>query len=165
MANVGWIVARTKSQRELWAAENLSRQGFEYYLPRIQEIAVRHGRKHLLAKPLFPSYIFVLLNPGWHSVLGTFGISSILIRGDSPEIMPTSAIQEIRASERNGFVVLPERQGRFTENQKVRVTGGPFEDQEGLWQSSTGKERERVLLSFLGRKTTILIPSKLVIAA
>lgn len=166
---IGWIVARTRSQREQWAAENLSRQGFEYYLPKIEEITVAKGQRFAIAKPLFPSYIFVRKSPLWRAVLGTFGVISVLLRGGAPELLSDVGIEQIKSREdQAGLVRLPKRpvnEARFTKNQKVRINDGSFSGYEGLWQGSPAKERERVLLEFLGRKITVLIGSELIEAA
>jgi hypothetical protein len=58
-ANQRWYVVQTQPQSESRAELNLRRQGFTTYLPRYMRTR-RHSRKvEMVARPLFPRYLFV----------------------------------------------------------------------------------------------------------
>lgn len=79
--------------------------------------------------------------------------------GERPSIVPEGAIGSLRAREDNeGFIRLPTAsEGRFRAGDRVRVNGGVFSGYKGVCAQDGGAERVKVLLEFLGRKTTVLI--------
>src|SRR4051794_22966009 len=80
--NERWYVARTLPQRELQAAQQLANQGFRAFVPRYWKNR-RHARKlETISAPLFPRYIFIVLNPArerWRSINGTLGVDRLLM--------------------------------------------------------------------------------------
>lgn len=155
--NERWIVAQTQPRRELWAAENIDRFGFEFYLPRISVTTITRGLKVLRAEPLFPRHIFVRSDQGeWHGLTGCWGVSGIIMFGESPGVLPLSELRRLRSAEDQGFIVLPGRQI----GDKVRVKGGAFDGCTGVYQGDAPKDRVKVLLDLLGRKTTVLLADK-----
>lgn len=159
---LGWYVVRTQHLREPWACENLLRQGAEPYLPRIAEKVRRTGTPHLLrARCLFPTYVFVRTEAGqWRFLLGTWGVSSLVMCGDLPATLPDTEIAKLRAREEDGLVKLPERPpliNRFKPNDRVRANNGAFSGFVGLYQGIAPHGRQKVLMDFLGRKTSVLI--------
>ena len=168
MAN-GWIVARTKSGRERWAAENVSNQGYEWYLPRISRTVHRKGGfSFTRAEPLFHCYLFVKTSGPWQFLLGTFGISSVVTFDQSPPILPQIEIDKLKAAEVAGIIQLKDRQENsrpFTAGMSLRVKGGVFSGYIGIHKGMQAKDRERVLFDFLGRKTTVILATELLEAA
>lgn len=154
----GWFVIKTQHQREPWACENLIRQGAEPYLPRI----VQRVRSELCTRCLFPSYVFVRTPNGqWRFLSGTYGVLSVIMFGEQPANVPDSEIQKIKAREVDGVVVLPTTPygpNRFKRNATVRANAGTFSGFVGLYQGIAPQRRQKVLMDFLGRKTTVLIP-------
>ncbi len=55
-----WYVAHTKVHQEQVACENLARQGYAVYLPRIRVLkrSSRHRCQEMHLEPLFPRYLF-----------------------------------------------------------------------------------------------------------
>ena len=152
-----WVAARTKSQRERWAAENVARQGGVYYLPRLKP-----GKLHPPAKPapcLFPSYLFIQTDGQWRYLLGTFGISGLVMQGGAPAILPDATIAAIRAREGNdGLIRLPDTpMNRVKAGDAVRVTDGAFSGFRGIYQNSGAQDRVKILLEYLGAQRTVLI--------
>ena len=154
-----WIVARTKSQRERWAAENVARQGYDFYLPVLPPQPAPKSRKARPPQFLFPGYLFVQTDGQWRFLLGTFGITTIIMTGQHPSFMPETEIARLRARENDsGFIQLPQlTTSRFRNGDSVRITEGSFSGLKGIYECDPEQERVRVLLDFLGRKTPILI--------
>ncbi len=155
---------RTQPRREKWAAENVCRQEREFYLPKYLIYSSR--LKQTRAEVLFHSYLFVKIENGqWRFLLGTFGVSSVMMRGESPAPCPEKHILDLRSREDNeGFIVLP-RRSRFMENDKVRINRGPFSTKEGLYQGQTPSERQKVLIDAMGGKITVLVDADALEAA
>lgn len=151
-----WIVAKTKPSRDFWAAENVARQGYGFYLPKIYVRNKRYAR----AEPLFPSHLFVLVEGSWRFLLSTFGVSGVMLQGSEPAIVATHEIDRLRRLEgADGFIELPGTD-KFKNGEKVRVLDGPMEGRVGVYQGQTGRERVLVLFDFLGRKTPMLIDER-----
>lgn len=153
-----WIVARTKPNREKWAAENLAQQKYEHYLPMIPVMQKgANGLGKAVAEPLFRSYIFVKAIR-WHAVLSTFGIASVVMAGERPAFIREKDIQAIKEREGDGgLVLLPKPVPQLLKpGMRVRVKNGPFMNHRGIHVGSEPKDRERVLMDYLGGKTNFL---------
>src|SRR4051812_40177984 len=74
-----WAVCQSHPQAERWALANLSRQGFDAYLP--LHTVQRRDRVvptlfHPVSVPLFTSYLFVAIqSPYWAPIQHTLGVS------------------------------------------------------------------------------------------
>jgi transcriptional antiterminator RfaH len=152
-----WVAARTKTQREKWAADNVARQGGTYYLPRLKPGKLYPPGK--LPPCLFPSYLFVQTEGQWRYLLGTFGISGLVMQGGKPAILPSAAIEQIKSREgSDGLVRLPDAPtGRFKAGDAVRVTEGAFSGFRGIYQNDGAQARVEILLEYLGAKRKVLI--------
>jgi transcription antitermination factor NusG len=63
-------------------------------------------------------------------------------------------MDEIRSREdRRGFIRLPKK--NHERGEKVRITRGMFLDHFGIYDGSSRKDRERVLLDILGRMVPV----------
>jgi len=150
-----WIVARTKPCRELYAAENVARQGFEFYLPKVYD-RIRTKRGHLaVARALFPTCLFVRTDGPWRYLLSTFGVTGVLLVGEAPGTISDKIIADIRAREgTDGIVTLPKL---FEIGDEVEVTRGHLAHKCGIFDGVGPQDRLWVLFDFLGRKTRVLI--------
>lgn len=124
----------------------------------VRESIKRQGRVAHVERALFPRYFFVKIINEWRSILGTFGVSTILRSGEVPALLPEKAITSLRAREdASGMVVLPEKRARFKRGLRVRVDSGPFEGSFALVEGMPSHERVIVLMKVLGRETRIEI--------
>lgn len=160
-----WFVARAKSGREAWALENVAAQDCTAYMPRV--LGKRRGI--VCSQPLFGPYFFVRTLGSWRFLLSTFGVAGVvLFGGESPATVRDEIITALRAREVEGLIVLPpppEVVGRWKPGAQLRVRGGVFSGNIGIYQGLASKQRERVLLDFLGRKTAVLLAPELLEAA
>ena len=150
-----WLVAYTKPQQERWAAENVKRQGYAYWLP--MTLARASYRKPPSPVCLFPRYLFVGTTGPWRSLLGTFGIQGLIMWGETPAILPEKAVEELRAREgSDGLIYLPSTPGsRFKRGESLRINEGPLIGYTGICAEDSGPRRVRILLDFLGRSSTV----------
>ena len=166
---ITWCVAHTQPLKEHVAKQHLLDQSFEVYLPRFKTLH-RHARKvkEVLA-PLFPRYIFVGIDleiVGWRSVNGTRGISYLLMAHDMrPASIPLHVIRELKSQEVSDSIVPIASLVTFTKGEAVRILEGPFKDQIAAFDTLDDKSRIHLLLSFLGRKMEVSLPSYAVEAA
>ena len=168
MSGMCWYVVQTQANGEAKATHNLQRQGFEVYLPRYLKHR-RHARKvDVVAKPLFPRYIFVAIDVAtqrWRAVQSTFGVARLVCNGDDPAQVPDGVVGAIRAREDDKGYVAIDAMPTFAPGDKVRVLAGAFMDSAGLFNGLADHDRVSILLDMLGRKVRVVLDADLVVAA
>jgi transcription elongation factor/antiterminator RfaH len=153
-----WYVVYTQPHRELRAQVHLVAQGFRAFLPRHHK-SVRHARKpRTVSAPLFPRYLFVVLDLGrdrWRSVNGTFGVLRLISGEESPIPVPAGIVESMAAEcGTDGHLDL----GRSLEiGDRVRVLSGPFAEFIGELTRIDGAARVKVLLRLLGGAVPVSI--------
>lgn len=157
-----WYVVHTQPQNEVRTEFNLRRQGFTTYLPRYLR-SRRHARRtEVVARPLFPRYMFVALDltrDRWRVVQSTFGVSHLVLAGEEPASLPDSIVDEIRSRETGeGFVALGLPAG-VKPGCKVRLVDGIFADSRGVLERIADDQRVAILLELLGRKVRVFVPA------
>ena len=155
----------TKPNCEAIAAENLLKQGYGCYFPRF--LALQKHKLVTVKKPLFPRYIFALIDKFWYSIRGTRGVSHLLMGDDGPAKVPVSVIDAIRSKEdSNGFIVLGKSKSpeRFQKGAQVRATEGPLTGLDLIYDGMRDSERVKVLATMLGRQVPIVVQEKILIA-
>ncbi len=157
-----WAVAMTKPNAESIAAENLQRQGFEYFCPRYKQ---KKPNKTTQIRPLFPRYIFVLIQQTWYSLLGTRGISYVLRNEDGPQCLPDIEIKRLQARVGPDGLISLDRPILFTPGQAVKTVSGPLMGQNLIYDGMAPHDRVRCLLEMLGRKTPVELDEKFLVAA
>ena len=153
-----WALITTHPQQEDKVCANLSRQGFLFYFPRF--------RRKARIVALFPRYLFVAIEGAWYDLRSTFGVSRVIMRGDTPDIVPHSVIETLLGRESGGLVHV-DPSPRFRQGQKLitRNVHHIFSGHDMIYQEMTGPERVRVLLSIMGRSTSVeLEVSELIVA-
>ena len=140
-----WTVVQTASSWEKLAAKGLRRAGFETYLP-VTSARDRNHVPHIA--PLFPCYLFVRVVERWTPIATTLGVVRVLRDGDGPARLPERVLDDLRAREVNGIVRLP----ALRVGQTVRILRGSLRGRLAVYDGMSGRDRERVLLDFLGGK-------------
>ena len=153
-----WFVIRTSPHRESGANLQLKAQNFQTFLPTCTK-TVRHARKlRTVCAPFFPNYLFVRLDldrDRWRSILGTFGVSSMIMAGDRPEPVPHGVVEALL--ERADFSGKLHLGDGLHEGQTVRVMAGPFADTLGYLERLDANGRVRVLLDIMGGQVPVMI--------
>jgi transcriptional antiterminator RfaH len=152
-----WYVVYTKASQEKVACENLLRQGYVVYLPRIKVVKRIRGLVQVLLEPLFPRYVFVQPASAEQSlapVRSTMGVSNIVRFGQEPALMNADTLQDIRNFEIHRNALRDSDISPFQPGERVQVTGGPLSGLEGLI-SSVSQQRIVVLLQLLGQDTRV----------
>jgi transcriptional antiterminator RfaH len=155
-----WYAVYTKAQRETVAEENLQRQGFETYLPWITHPRRRRGKWLDVTEPLFPRYLFTRLDPAGQDIgpmRSTFGVTRLVTFGDQLRAVPEALIESLRnAADSASGQYCPDRP-LFQPGDHVVVLSGPFEGLNGLFQTTSGKDRVAILLDILGRTSQVVL--------
>lgn len=152
-----WYVVRTQARKEAFGCRNLERQGFCTFVPQLPR-TVRHGRRvALVDRPLFPRYIFVALDlqrDRWRSVLGTFGVSSVIMQGDYPQPVPRGVVEELVQASTPGEGL--DFRHLLKVGSRVRLLAGPFAGRIGEMLEMSDGDRVRILLEILGADRVVM---------
>ncbi len=157
--NTPWYVAQTKPRQERTADENLLRQGYGTYLPRLKVIKRVRRCQELRLEPMFPRYLFFRPSSVSQSIApvrSTLGVSSIVRFGHTPAILGAETLDAIRALESTQNEVNIEKLSQILPGRRVLVVEGPFAGLEGL-VSTISARRVDVLMHLLGNDTKVSI--------
>jgi transcription elongation factor/antiterminator RfaH len=156
--NERWFLAHTQPKSEQRAEFHLGAQGFRTYLPQIQK-TVRHARQlRTVQAPLFPRYLFVILDLGrdrWLSVRSTIGVSRLFTTQDGRPVPVPSGIVESLIGRSDGE--LTRLDAGLVEGQQVRILSGPFADLVGTLERLDGAGRVKVLLEMMGTAVPVTL--------
>jgi len=155
-----WYTVHTKPRQETVAEENLRRQGFTVYLPRIQTTRRMKNRWRDVIEPLFPRYLFIQVDSDLKSlapVRSTRGVSDLVRFGYQLVPVPDELIVGIQNMEdQNSGVCIP-ISPLFSTGDKVKILEGPFAEMKGIYQCDQGEQRAIILLECLGRLNTLTV--------
>lgn len=155
-----WYAIQTKPRQEVIAEENLRRQGFEAYLPRIALSRRRRGKWTKVIEPLFPRYLFIRFDPARLSmgpIRSTRGVVSIVRFGDEIRSIPNDAIEFLKQHEDPETGLHRQADDRFQKGDSVTVLSGAFAGLKGVFQAQTGNERVVLLIECLGRPSRVTL--------
>jgi transcriptional antiterminator RfaH len=143
-----WYLIYSKPQQEQVALENLHRQGYVSYLPRIRGRRRRQGKYVKVVEPMFPRYLFVQLNDqtdDWGPIRSTIGISSLVRFGMQPARVPDDLVDALKSREdEEGIQLIEPRE--LEQGDRVRIVEGVMAGYEAIFEARTSKERVSLLL-------------------
>ena len=148
-SNLTWYLIYTKPRQEAVALTNLSRQGFECYLPMLRVEKIRQHKTARVAEAMFPRYLFIRLDTSgtgqsWSPIQSTLGVSQMVKFGGQPAKVDSQLIDLIRFRE-TGHAVQP----MFAPGDHVVVANGPFAGLEAIYQTTNAERRSMILLEML----------------
>lgn len=154
-----WYLIYTKPRKELVAQENLERQGFMTYLPRIERSRKRNGKRVTSVEAFFPRYLFISLNKtsdNWSSIRSTVGVANIIRFTQYPAVVSESLISFLMTQENpdSGF---HDEDSKFKSGNSVRITDGALTGYEGVFKAKTGEERVIILLEVMGNQSEVKV--------
>lgn len=159
-----WYVIQTQLKQEMTAKVNLTRQGFEVFLPQY----IKKGKKADLILPLFSGYLFCQFDPTacrWQSIHSTIGVSRILgydagttvpmhvrdniIPGLQAFCDPITQIVDMQRA-------YPMCSASYSQGEAVKILKGMFEGQTATYWNST-KNGAMIILSLLNRPVRVIL--------
>lgn len=166
-ASLPWYVVHTKVRQEQTACDNLARQGFTVYLPRIKVLKRIRNRQQAQKEPLFPRYLFLQPGSVTHSIApvrSTVGVTTIVRFGQDPAVMRPQTLKSIRDFEIRRNEAREEDISPFQPGERIRVAAGPLTGMEGLI-SDVSHERVVVLMQLLGQDTRVSLSHHQILVA
>ena len=158
--NTNWFLAQLKPNCSKIAVTNLNRQGFQTFLPLIEETRQIKGKFINSIRPLLPGYIFVALDVTsgpWRAVNSTYGISQLVCFGKKPTKVPLDLISQLMLRCDVNFKML--RHEFLKPLDHVRLTKGPFANYVAEVEKITPDRRVWVLMEIMGCQTRVAVTS------
>jgi transcription antitermination factor NusG len=152
-----WAVVQTIAQREQAVADRLDQIGYSVLAPKAKMRI--NGRLEIRA--LFPGYLFAHVVDGqWYEIRWCIGVMRLVMAGDQPAHLPDWEVDKIQRETKNGLVRLPKHppvppKTKIQVGSEIKILTGNFRGCHALYQGSTPRECEIVLLDLLGRKCTV----------
>jgi transcriptional antiterminator RfaH len=163
MENAGverWYAVCCKPRQEAVAEENLQRQGFHVYLPRIRIRQRRRGQWTDAVEVLFPRYIFMRVNPLRRStatVRSTRGVVGLVRFGGKPALVPDAVIEALLQREDAATGLHQDNRPPLSAGEAVKLVDGPLAGMEGIFTQHDGHKRVIVLLELLGKANRVTV--------
>ena len=156
--NQRWYLVHTLPHCERRAQLHLGAQGFRTHFPTIQK-TIRHARQlRTVRAPLFPRYIFLILDLGrdrWLSVQSTVGVSCLYSCEDRPVPVPEGIVETLIENTDEANLAL--FTSGLTTGQSVRILSGPFANFVGKLERLDAAGRIRVLLDMMGTAVPVAL--------
>lgn len=129
---------------------------FQVIVPTEDEVEIRGGQKHTVARKMLPGYILVQMvldGESWYVVRNTPGVTGFVASGSQP--IPLEEEEVDRILDRMKTAV-PKVNIGFSEGDNVRIMEGPFAEFIGtVDEINLEKGKLRLMVSFFGRETPI----------
>ena len=154
---LSWYLIHTKPRQEALAMTNLSRQGFECYMPMLKLQKIRQRKTALVAEPMFPRYLFIRLDTSgsgqsWSPIRSTLGVNQLVRFGGQPARVDGQLIDLIRTREQGSHT-----QPLFSAGEIVTVADGPFAGLEAIYQTTDAESRSMILLNILSKPVPLCL--------
>jgi len=155
-----WYAVCCKPRQEAVAEENLLRQGFHVYLPRIRIRQRRRGHWLDAVEVLFPRYIFIRIDPQRRSIASirsTRGAVGLVRFGGQPAVVPDGVMDALRQREDAASGLHQDKRPLFNAGEPIKLVDGPLAGMEGVFTQQDGDKRVIVLLELLGKANKVTV--------
>jgi transcriptional antiterminator RfaH len=146
-----WFVVQIKPNSYHSAIQNLERQGFETFLPKMG-ITQRQKNKFVVKNVyVFPGYMFVYFDPkiiSWTKINSTYGVSKILAFNKKPSEISSDLILALQFKyEINSH---SKQMEKLQKGDSIKFYTGPFTDLIAKVENADEKNRIWILLEGIG---------------
>jgi transcriptional antiterminator RfaH len=157
-----WYVVETKPRHEPQVDRRFRQAGIEVFLPWIR-VRRRIGTKRLwITEPLFPRYLFCRLDLFQIGKLARYspGVKDFVKFGSMIPELSDEFIESLKEHCPGGVATVSHD---YRAGQPLVIREGPLSGLQAIFQQKMkDEERIAVLLEFLGRQTTIILPAEFV---
>lgn len=158
-----WFACYTRARHEKQVDRQLQERGLETFLPLLPRVSQWKDRKKVVEWPLFPSYVFVRVEPfDVHRVAGTPGVAGLVKTNGRPARIDDGELENVRRFARAlaGGGVEVEQAPFLAEGEWVEVMDGPFQGVRGIVTERRNQRRVRVGLKAIGQALEIDIDTR-----
>jgi len=151
-----WFILQFKTNSHLQAKKNLSRQGFETFLPLHNTTSRVASRFVSTTRPLFPGYMFVSFDRAeseWHKINNTYGVSRLVTFNSVLKSIPATFINNLIKRHDSSGKLLPLK--NLKKGDQVQILKGPFANFIATVETYETDQRMWILMDLMGRKTKL----------
>ena len=151
-----WFILQFKCKSHHQAKKNLSRQGFEVFLPLHDTTSRKLSRFINTSKPLFPGYMFIRFyraESDWHKINNTYGVSRLITFNSCLKSIPATFVDNLMKRYDSSGKLLPIQ--KLKKGDQVTVLMGPFANFIATVEKYEADQRIWILMDLMGRKTKI----------
>ena len=155
-----WYAVCCKPRQEAVAEENLLRQDFHIYLPRIRIRRHRRGQWTDAIEVLFPRYLFIRIDPlrrNMAPVRSTRGVVGLVRFGGQPAVVPDEVMDALLQCQDPASGLHQEDHAPFCAGDRIKLVDGPFAGMEAVFAEQDGEKRVIVLLELLGKTNKVRV--------
>jgi len=149
-----WFVAHTKPRREKKVVEFCQRQNIDATLPCYKSAHKYRGKTVVFKKPLFPSYVFLKLEPQQKQLMRQNDHVANLLDVPDQEIFQKQLNDILLALDTELEVKLVPSIG---EGMRVRIKSGPLQGVEGWVERRSGTTMVLLRLDFISQAAAVKI--------
>jgi len=158
-----WYAVYCRPRQDVRAEENLLRQGYRVFRPKLRRQARQRGRACTRLESMFPRYLFIQLQSGlqdWAPIRSTRGAIGLVRRGEQAAVVPDPVIESLfRRADEQGEIDLA-ADGELIANEELELIEGPCAGLRALFVAAKGEDRVIVLLSLLQQSRQIELPRR-----
>lgn len=154
-----WFLVRSKPRQEAVALTNLTRQGYESYLPMFAAEKIVRRKQAIVQEPMFARYLFVRLDTSgqgqsWSPIRSTIGVSELVCFGSKAARVDETLIDMLR--EREAWQS-EQPKSLFASGDSVVIADGAFAGLQAIYQMNDAEGRAMVLLDLLSKPVAMKI--------
>lgn len=150
---MGWACAQTYGNQEAKAVLNLRRQNYTAFCPQVLRPVLGRQGEHV-RRPLFPCYVFVLIEPDqpWRSIDSTYGVIRLLTDRHREQPRPLYVADSLIE-----FWINDRYEEPLPVNALVRVRqkDSPFFETIGTVVEMSASQRVSVLMTLFNRDVVV----------
>jgi transcription elongation factor/antiterminator RfaH len=159
---IRWYVVETKPRQESLVDRRFRQAGIEVFLPLLR-VRRRIGTKRLwVREPLFPGYLFCRIDLLQSGKVARYspGVKDFVKFGSMIPELSDEFIESLKEHCPGGVATVSKD---YRAGQPVIIREGPLAGLQAIFQHKMNdEERIAILLEFLGRQTTIIVPAEIV---
>ena len=155
-----WYVVKSKTRKESVALEQLSRQNFVCFYPRMMVRRKRGSRYVRVVEALFKNYLFIKLDLSQQDISpirSTRGVQELVRFGNKLVPVPPAIIASIKSRVDENEILTIDA-AHFRCGQKVTIEMGSFAGLEAIYCEPKGENRALLLINLLGRMQRVVVP-------
>jgi transcriptional antiterminator RfaH len=153
-----WYLVQCKPRECFRAEAHLTNQHYTCFLPTHVIKRKLSGTVHTTMAPLFPHYLFVLLNEtdNWAALRSTRGVSHLVRFNGVPAKLEHRLVEQLQQHCARLHHTTPNPMHHVGDT--VVVTDGCFKELEALVTATRGDERVTLLLKLFNRQQEVDLP-------
>ena len=151
-----WFILQFKPNAQNQAVKNLTRQGFETFLPLINTTSGQTSRFKNATRPLFTGYMFIKFDRSkseWPKINNTYGVSRLVTFNSILQSIPTTLVDNLMERCDLSGELRPIK--NFKKGDKVKISKGPFAHFIATVEKYETEQRIWILMDLMGGKAKI----------